>query len=41
MCRRLICLACFVLVLGVPAGVTNADIIAYWPFDEGTGEETK
>jgi len=38
MCKKLICLVSFILVLGVAAGVTNADIIAYWPFDEGTGD---
>jgi hypothetical protein len=37
MCKKLICLVSFLFVLGVTAGVTNADIIAYWPFDEGTG----
>ncbi|MCH7558000.1 MAG: discoidin domain-containing protein, partial [Planctomycetes bacterium] len=38
MCKELICLVSFVLVLGVAAGVTNADIIAYWPFNEGAGD---
>jgi hypothetical protein len=37
MSKKLICLACFVLVLGVAAGVTNADLVAHWPFDEGSG----
>ena len=36
-CGGLICLVSFVLVLGVAAGVAKAEIIAYWPFDEGTG----
>ncbi len=37
MCRKLICLFTFILVLGVAAGVTNADLVAHWPFDEGSG----
>ena len=38
MCKELIYSICFVLVLGVSANVMNADLIAYWPFDEGTGD---
>ena len=38
MCRNLIYTICLGLVLSVSAGVTNADIIAYWPFDEGAGD---
>jgi len=38
MCKKLIFLTSFVFVLGVAAGVTNAEIIAYWPFDEGSGD---
>ena len=38
MCKNVIYLISFVLVLAVSAGVTNADIIAYWPFDEGSGD---
>jgi len=37
MCKRLIFLICIVLVLGLTASMANADIIAYWAFDEGTG----
>ena len=37
MCRRLICLFTFILVVGVAPGVTNADLVAHWPFDEGSG----
>jgi len=37
MCRKSICLFTFILVVGVAAGVTNANIVAYWPFDEGSG----
>ena len=37
MCKKLICLVSFLLVLGLTAGVTNADLVAYWPLDEGTG----
>jgi hypothetical protein len=38
MCKKLICLVTFVFVLGLTASVANADIIAYWPFDEGSGD---
>jgi len=38
MCKNLIYLISFGLVLGVVAGVANAGIIAYWPFDEGSGD---
>ena len=37
MYRKLIYLISFGLLLGVVAGAANADIIAYWPMDEGTG----
>jgi len=36
-CKNLIRFTALGLLLGVAAGVTNAEIIAYWPFDEGTG----
>ncbi len=38
MCRKLKYLVSFVLVLSLTASVTKADIIAYWPFDQGTGD---
>ena len=38
MCRKLICLVSFLFVLGLTASMANADIIAYWPFDEGAGD---
>ena len=36
MCKKLICLISFVLVLGL-AGSTLAELVAYWPLDEGSG----
>ena len=36
MCKKLILLASFLLVLGT-ASVSLADLVAYWPLDEGTG----
>jgi len=36
--KNLIHLVTLSLLLGVMAGATHAEIIAYWPFDEGTGE---
>jgi hypothetical protein len=43
-CKQLIYLVSFVLVLGLTATVANADIsdgiMAYWPLDEGTGTTT-
>jgi hypothetical protein len=41
MCQNLIRLAALGLLLSVAAGVANAGIIAYWPFDEGTGDTAK
>ena len=38
MCKNLIYFISFGLVLGVIAGRTNAELIAYWPFDEGSGD---
>jgi len=38
MCKKLICLVSFLFVLGLTASMANADIIAYWPFDEGAGD---
>ena len=38
MCKKFICLVSFVFVLGLTASVSNADLIAYWPFDEGAGD---
>jgi len=37
MCKLLICSISFVLLLSLAVGVTNADLVAYWPLDEGTG----
>ena len=37
MCKRLICLASCILVLGL-AGSTSADLVAHWTFDEGSGD---
>jgi len=34
MYKNLIRLAAFSLLLSVAAGVANAEIIAYWPFEE-------
>ena len=36
MCRKLICLISFVLMLSV-AGNASAELVAYWTFDEGSG----
>ncbi|MCP4453808.1 MAG: hypothetical protein GY809_20290, partial [Planctomycetes bacterium] len=38
MCQKLRVLFSCVLFLGITATVVNADIIAYWPFDEGEGD---
>ena len=38
MCKNLICYTVLGLLLGMMASATHADIIAYWPFDEGTGD---
>ncbi len=37
MCRKLIYLISFVFVLGLAAGIANADLVGYWKFDEGSG----
>ena len=37
MCRKLIYLVCFVLVLSI-AGNASADLVAHWRFDEGSGD---
>ncbi|MHC4593343.1 MAG: hypothetical protein ACYS19_00165, partial [Planctomycetota bacterium] len=38
MCKKLIYLVCFVLVLGLTLTSTaGADLIGYWPLDEGAG----
>ena len=40
MCRKLICLTCFVFVLGLATTVAEAadpDLLAWWACDEGTG----
>ncbi len=37
MCKKLIYSVSFVLVLGVTASVMRADLVAYWPLDEGAG----
>ena len=36
MCRKLICLLTFIVVLGT-AGNASADLLGYWRFDEGSG----
>lgn len=36
MSRQLICLICFVLVLGA-TGNASAELVAYWTFDKGSG----
>jgi hypothetical protein len=37
MCRKLICLISFVLILSI-AGNASAELVAYWTFDEGSGD---
>jgi hypothetical protein len=37
MCRQLIYFISFILVLGLTAGTVVADMVAYYPFDEGSG----
>ncbi len=37
MCRKLIYLISFVFVLGLAAGIANAELVGYWKFDEGSG----
>ncbi len=37
MCRKLIYLISFVLILGI-AGNASAELVAYWTFDEGSGD---
>ncbi|MCU0917559.1 MAG: hypothetical protein MUC88_23785 [Planctomycetes bacterium] len=41
MFKNLIRFTALGLLLSVAAGVANAGIIAYWPFDEGTGDTAK
>jgi len=41
MYKNLTYVICLGLVLSMSPGTTNADIIAYWPFDEGTGNVAK
>jgi len=36
MCRKLICLLSFIVVLGT-AGNASADLVGYWRLDEGSG----
>jgi hypothetical protein len=36
MCKKLIYLICFILVLSV-AGIVRADLVSHWTFDEGSG----
>ncbi len=38
MCKNLICFIALGLFLVAAAGVANAEIIAYWPFEEGVGD---
>ena len=40
MCRKLIFLATFVLVLSI-VGSASAELVAHWRFDEGSGSETR
>ena len=37
MCKKLICLFCFVLVLGLISDA-SAELVGHWTFDEGSGE---
>ncbi len=37
MSKKLIYLVSFVLVPGLAAGITNAELVGYWKFDEGSG----
>ncbi|MCP4614559.1 MAG: hypothetical protein GY845_38250 [Planctomycetes bacterium] len=37
MCRKLIYLISFVFVLGFAPGIANAELVAYWKLDEGSG----
>ncbi|MCP4263467.1 MAG: hypothetical protein GY774_39055 [Planctomycetes bacterium] len=37
MCRKLIYFIPFIFVLGLTAGVANAELVGYWKFDEGSG----
>ena len=37
MCEKLIWLVSFVLVLGI-VGSASAELVAYWGFDEGSGD---
>jgi len=37
MCRKLIYFISFIFVLGLTAGIANADMVGYWKFDEGSG----
>ena len=38
MSRKLLYFLSFIFFLCITANVSNADLIAYWPFDEGAGE---
>jgi len=37
MCKRLICSISFIMLLSLAVGETKADLVAYWPLDEGAG----
>ena len=37
MSNKMIYLTSFVLVLGLAAGIANAELVGYWKFDEGSG----
>ena len=38
MCKKLIYPVVFFVMLCIGASVAHADLIAYWPFDEGSGD---
>jgi len=38
MCKKLVYLISLLFVLAITPGVTNADLVAYWPLDEGDGD---
>jgi len=41
MCRKLICCLAFILVLGLAANTAIAELVAYYPLDEGSGTTTE
>ncbi|MCF7973877.1 MAG: discoidin domain-containing protein [Phycisphaerae bacterium] len=38
MCKKLMCAIVFIMMLCFTVSITHADLIAYWPLDEGTGD---